>query len=74
MQQVIQLELKYCERCGGLWFRPQGSCEVYCAPCAIPMAQVAMPNRSRRKPRMPIHDGFDLEGMGSACWMEEGRA
>ena len=28
-----KLELKYCERCGGLWFRPQGGQEVYCARC-----------------------------------------
>ncbi len=72
--QFIQLELKYCERCGGLWFRQQGSPDVYCATCAIPMAQVAMPSKTRRKPRMPIHEGFDLEGMGISLWMEEGRA
>jgi hypothetical protein len=28
-----KLELKYCERCGGLWLRPQGGEEVYCARC-----------------------------------------
>jgi len=25
----IQVELKYCERCGGLWLRPQGTNGVY---------------------------------------------
>jgi hypothetical protein len=29
----ILIELKYCERCGGLWLRPQGSNTVYCASC-----------------------------------------
>lgn len=29
-----KLELKYCERCGGLWIRPQGGQEVYCGNCA----------------------------------------
>ena len=29
-----KLELKYCERCGGLWLRPQGGQAVYCAGCA----------------------------------------
>ena len=29
-----KLELKYCERCGGLWLRPQGGEAVYCASCA----------------------------------------
>jgi LSD1 subclass zinc finger protein len=29
----ILIELKYCERCGGLWLRPQGAERVYCAGC-----------------------------------------
>jgi hypothetical protein len=28
-----QLELKYCERCGGLWLRNKGEEEVYCPGC-----------------------------------------
>lgn len=32
--QYPKLELKYCERCGGLWLRPQGGEAVYCAFCA----------------------------------------
>jgi hypothetical protein len=31
----IQVELKYCERCGGLWLRPQGADRVYCASCRV---------------------------------------
>jgi Zn-finger nucleic acid-binding protein len=31
---IILLELKYCERCGGLWLRRQGSDEILCASCA----------------------------------------
>ena len=27
------LELKICERCGGLWMRPAGSRWIYCGPC-----------------------------------------
>jgi hypothetical protein len=30
-----QLELKYCERCGGLWLRPVGGGQIYCAGCAV---------------------------------------
>ena len=29
----ILLQLKYCERCGGLFFRPQGTRQVFCAIC-----------------------------------------
>jgi hypothetical protein len=38
----IQVELKYCERCGGLWLRPQGANGVYCAGCRVRLA--ALPN------------------------------
>ena len=55
----IHVELKYCERCGGLWLRPEGAEEVYCASCRAVLA--AMPNTEeapapkarRRKPRLP---------------------
>jgi len=55
----IQVELKYCERCGGLWLRPRGADGVYCAGCRVRLA--AMPNpeeaphreaRRRRKARV----------------------
>jgi uncharacterized Zn finger protein (UPF0148 family) len=47
--QEIQVELKYCERCGGLWLRPQGTDGVYCASCRVRLA--AMPNPGEAPPR-----------------------
>ena len=47
--QEIQVELKYCERCGGLWLRPQGGNGVYCASCRVHLAE--MPNRGEAPPR-----------------------
>jgi hypothetical protein len=38
----IQLELKYCERCGGLWLRRRGTGGVHCAACHACVA--AMPD------------------------------
>jgi hypothetical protein len=38
---VIQLELKYCERCGGLGLRPQGSDLLFCAACSRMLAGLA---------------------------------
>lgn len=29
----VPVELKYCERCGGLWLRRQGEDVVYCRGC-----------------------------------------
>ncbi len=34
------LELKYCERCGGLFLRPRGAFAIYCVPCAALMRQL----------------------------------
>ena len=55
----IQIELKYCERCGGLWLRPQGTNGVYCASCRVCLAAMPDPGeaprrkaRSRRKARV----------------------
>jgi len=47
--EVVQLELKYCERCGGLWLRRQGEPNVYCATCAVQASEV--PGLSVRKRR-----------------------
>jgi hypothetical protein len=41
--QEIQVELKYCERCGGLWLRPQGTEGVYCSSCQVRLAARPMP-------------------------------
>jgi len=47
--QEIRVELKYCERCGGLWLRPQGAEGVYCASCRVGLA--AMPDPRKAPPR-----------------------
>jgi hypothetical protein len=52
-QAAVLLELKYCERCGGLWVRPSGSEDVYCASCAIEMADFALPRKKKTAPRLP---------------------
>lgn len=54
-EHEIQVELKYCERCGGLWLRPQGGDGVYCATCRVRLAAMPDPGdappRKRRKAR-----------------------
>ena len=34
----VHVELKYCERCGGLFLRTQGTNLVYCTGCAVQLA------------------------------------
>jgi hypothetical protein len=36
----MQFELKYCERCGGLWLRPVGGGQIYCGVCAQAMGEL----------------------------------
>ena len=31
--ETVFLELKYCERCGGLWLRRKGDAQVHCESC-----------------------------------------
>ncbi|PYX88904.1 MAG: hypothetical protein DMG68_06885 [Acidobacteria bacterium] len=45
--EVLEVELKYCERCGGLWLRRLGVAEVYCPICVPLMADLPMAARKR---------------------------
>jgi len=59
--EVVHLELKYCERCGGLWMRESGSGDVYCPPCAAQMSEFP-PSRGRRaKPRLPVKQKCEIQ-------------
>jgi LSD1 subclass zinc finger protein len=56
----ILVELKYCERCGGLWLRPEGTSGVFCASCQTILAAMPDPDEmpalrptGRRRARMP---------------------
>jgi len=57
--ETIPMELKYCERCGGLWLRQRGSSLSYCSPCAHHLAEFPLPPkklpRSARNRRSEIH-------------------
>ena len=50
-----KLELKYCERCGGLWLRSQGSDAVYCAACADAVRQLPPSTRGGGSPFQAAH-------------------
>jgi hypothetical protein len=58
--EVIHLELKYCERCGGLWLRMLDVPDVYCALCVVEMLELPAPRRVSTKPRLPGNHGTQL--------------
>ena len=46
---LVYFQLKYCERCGSLWMRPDGTATPYCPRCERIMA--ALPLRTPRPDR-----------------------
>jgi len=50
---IIELELKYCERCGGLWLRIRGRDDVYCAPCALQISDLPGTGPRKRGAKLP---------------------
>ena len=59
--EVIQLELKYCERCGALWLRLRGAQEIYCAPCDLEMLDLPSPRRATSRPRLPGNHKIEIK-------------
>ena len=45
---ITSVELKYCERCGGLWLRAPHSTAVYCSPCRAKLADFPAARRCTR--------------------------
>jgi len=60
--EIVQLELKYCEYCGGLWLRRKGDAEVYCAACIPYVAGLAVVGNHRTRPRLPVNTTVCIEG------------
>ena len=79
----LQFELKYCERCGGLWLRPVGGGQVYCVACAVAMGDLPAASHRVATARLPRclrwgiceegfesaedRDGLDREGSGGVA-------
>jgi Zn-finger nucleic acid-binding protein len=58
------LELKYCERCGGLWLRPVGGKQIYCRICSramaeLPAATTEVKRKSNRRNDWEVEEEFE---------------
>lgn len=78
-QNETCLELKYCERCGGLWFRECGDPRVYCDRCLLALdelpAQPKLPPLVRfPKQRIPGEDDeeLDVHDIDASSWPATG--
>jgi uncharacterized Zn finger protein (UPF0148 family) len=73
--QHIQVDLKYCERCGGLWLRPQGAYGVYCASCrvrieAMPVPGETVPRKARQRKKRASGTDVQSEDLQKAARIE----
>jgi uncharacterized Zn finger protein (UPF0148 family) len=57
--EKVRSELKYCERCGGLWVRRDGNREVYCTACKAHLA--ALPRMGRHRATRRKREVEELE-------------
>lgn len=71
--RVMRLELKYCERCGGLWLRPKGSDLIFCAGCAKAMAGLML-LRQHSLQSVAVQPANEQTEAQEAFWAEGGNA
>ncbi len=71
-QQDERLELKYCERCGGLWLRPVGGGQIYCVGCGREMAQLPPAAREPETAQLPRGTRWDADD-GDSDSYEQGK-
>lgn len=59
---LVEMELKYCERCGGLWLRRRDvdAKQVYCPSCVPKMTELPVPRRNRDS-RLAVERGHQRE-------------
>jgi len=69
--EIVRLELKYCEFCGGLWLRERGCQEVHCERCRVNLK--ALPFAESKAPKLR-HVLYSDDGQAdSMCFVcEEG--
>jgi hypothetical protein len=51
-KREVRMELKYCERCGGLWARECGAGVVYCGHCQPKVGDLPVPMAKKRTERV----------------------
>ena len=58
---VVGVELKYCEHCGGLWVRERGAGTVYCERCQGKVADLPAPKAKRGRLVLPVRAHTTVE-------------
>jgi hypothetical protein len=72
--QIVHLELKYCELCGGLWLRTRGTEDVHCESCRAHLSVFPAPAGKAIRPRLPRMKIGTIEGSQLLVCCKEGNA
>jgi hypothetical protein len=64
--EIIQLELKYCERCGRLWLRQRDTGGVYCEECTSEIPNFPLCGRRTSRPHLPMNEQIEVESQDGA--------
>ena len=59
---LVPMELKYCERCGGLWLRESEQEEIYCPGCRPEMVELPRGKKKRVVVVAAVNSIDELEG------------
>jgi Zn-finger nucleic acid-binding protein len=62
---VVRVELKYCEHCGGLWLRECGAGVVYCSTCQPKVADLPVPKKKPQRVILPVRRRTVVENYGA---------
>jgi len=63
----VHFELKYCERCGGLWLRPVGGGQIYCVGCGRAMGELPpASHKAGARGCREVHDGLGMRTISRA--------
>lgn len=57
----VRMELKYCEHCGGLWFRERGTGNIYCDNCLPKVADLPVPKKEPDRIILPVRPHTKVE-------------
>jgi len=66
----ITLNLKYCERCGGLWLRRKGQTGIYCTPCRARLAALLRERRTDGPPERKAPAPVRIDWLQGVAEME----
>ena len=70
-KEMVRVELKYCEHCGGLWVRERGTCEVYCEKCQPKVADLPVPKKRSARVQLPVRPRTVVENYGPEILEDE---